>query len=49
LASSPTLERISGKYFDKCREKKSSRASYDVEAARRLWEVSEALTGLAPG
>ncbi len=49
VASSPTLERISGKYFDNCREKRSSRASYDVEAARRLWEVSERLTGIAPG
>ncbi len=49
VASSPTLERISGKYFDRCREKRSSRASYDEEAARRLWEVSEKLVGISGG
>ncbi len=49
VATSPTLVKISGKYFDKCREKPSSRASYDLEAARRLWEVSEELTGLTQG
>ena len=47
VASSPTLERISGKYFDHCREKRSSRASYDEEVARRLWEVSETMVGIS--
>lgn len=46
LASSPTLERISGKYFKRCREVRSCRLSYDPAVARRLWEVSEVLTGL---
>ncbi|MCI0658149.1 MAG: short-chain dehydrogenase, partial [Acidobacteria bacterium] len=44
LASSPTLEGVSGKYFAKGREARSSRASYDTAAARRLWEMSVSLT-----
>lgn len=47
LASSPEVESVTGKYFDKKKPIKSSEASYDTAAARRLWEVSEALTGLA--
>ncbi len=45
LATSPDLENVTGKYFSKMKEAKSSRESYDVEAARRLWQVSEDLTG----
>jgi NAD(P)-dependent dehydrogenase (short-subunit alcohol dehydrogenase family) len=44
LATSPEVEGVSGKYFVKKRAVPSSAASYDVEAARRLWEVSEELT-----
>jgi NAD(P)-dependent dehydrogenase (short-subunit alcohol dehydrogenase family) len=44
LAASPTLEGVSGKYFAKGREARSSRASYDTAAARRLWEMSVSLT-----
>jgi NAD(P)-dependent dehydrogenase (short-subunit alcohol dehydrogenase family) len=44
LASSPNVQGISGKYFARRRPEKSSEASYDLEAARRLWEVSEELT-----
>jgi NAD(P)-dependent dehydrogenase (short-subunit alcohol dehydrogenase family) len=47
LASSPEVEGVTGKYFVRCASVKSSEASYDEEAARRLWEVSEELTGLA--
>jgi retinol dehydrogenase-12 len=43
LASSPAVEGVSGQYFDKQRPVKSSPASYDVAAQRRLWEVSEQL------
>ena len=46
LASSPEVEGVSGKYFAKRRQEKSSDESYDREAARRLWEVSQELTGL---
>jgi NAD(P)-dependent dehydrogenase (short-subunit alcohol dehydrogenase family) len=47
LASSPEVEGVSGKYFDKSKAVPSSKASYDEEAARRLWEISEQITGLA--
>lgn len=48
LASSPEVEGITGKYFARRRPQKSSEASYDLEAARRLWEVSEEVTGMNP-
>lgn len=46
LASSSEVEAVSGKYFARRREEKSSDASYDRKAARQLWEVSEELSGL---
>ncbi len=46
LAGSPEVEAVSGKYFARRREEKSSDASYDRNAARQLWEVSEDLSGL---
>lgn len=48
LASSPELESITGQYFERNQPKASSRASHDEAVARRLWEVSERLTGLSP-
>jgi retinol dehydrogenase-14 len=47
LATSPEVADVSGKYFANCKPGRSSRASYDREAARRLWDVSERLAGLA--
>ena len=47
LASSPEVEGVSGQYFANSKPKTSSRASYDTAAARRLWEVSAGLVGLA--
>jgi NAD(P)-dependent dehydrogenase (short-subunit alcohol dehydrogenase family) len=44
LATSPEVEGVTGKYFYDRREKRSNRESYDLEVARRLWEVSEQLT-----
>lgn len=46
LATSEEVKEVSGKYFDKCKPKKSSKASYDREMALKLWQVSETLTGL---
>lgn len=40
LASSPAAAGQSGKYWDDCRPKPSSAASYDREAAARLWDIS---------
>ena len=47
LASAPAVERVSGRYFVDCREARSSPPSYDQGLARRLWEVSARMTGLA--
>src|SRR6266511_4131779 len=46
LASSPEVEGVNGRYFTRRRAIRSSKRSYDQDAARRLWEVSERLTGL---
>jgi NAD(P)-dependent dehydrogenase (short-subunit alcohol dehydrogenase family) len=46
LAASPEVEGITGKYFVKKRQAATSPESYDREAARRLWQVSEELSGL---
>lgn len=46
LASSPEVQGVTGKYFSKCRAVEPSRAAQDDEAARRLWELSEELTGV---
>jgi retinol dehydrogenase 14 len=46
LASSPEVEALSGRYFVKKAEARSSRVSYDERLARRLWEVSAELTNL---
>jgi NAD(P)-dependent dehydrogenase (short-subunit alcohol dehydrogenase family) len=43
LASSPEVATTSGRYFVKRKPRRSSKASYDLEAQRRLWQVSEAL------
>ena len=47
LAASPELEGVTGKYFSKGRSAKSSRESYDENAAERLWNVSAELTKLS--
>ena len=47
LAVSSEVEGISGQYFSKCKTVHSSKASYDREAATRLWQVSEELTHLS--
>jgi retinol dehydrogenase-14 len=40
LASDPSVEGVSGKYFIDQEPTRSSDASYDTEAAARLWEIS---------
>jgi NAD(P)-dependent dehydrogenase (short-subunit alcohol dehydrogenase family) len=47
LACSPDVEGVTGKYFTRCRPRRSSAASYDMTAAARLWDVSAQMTGLA--
>jgi NAD(P)-dependent dehydrogenase (short-subunit alcohol dehydrogenase family) len=47
LASSPDVSGVTGKYFSKKREEKSSDESYDEAVALRLWNVSMVLAGLS--
>jgi NAD(P)-dependent dehydrogenase (short-subunit alcohol dehydrogenase family) len=47
LASSTEVEGISGKYFIDCKPSQSSPISYDLSQAKRLWQISEALTGFS--
>jgi NAD(P)-dependent dehydrogenase (short-subunit alcohol dehydrogenase family) len=46
LASSPEVEGLSGKYFSHGKPVSSSPESYDETTGRRLWEISERLTGI---
>jgi len=49
LASSPSVEGVSGKFFSsKGAETTSSKLSYDEAAAKRLWDESARLTHLEP-
>lgn len=49
LATSPEVEGISGKYFDKKRESRSSRVSLEEEPQELLWKMSADLTGIDAG
>jgi retinol dehydrogenase-14 len=46
LASSSEVEGVTGQYFANKKITKSSPASYDINTARRLWDLSVSLTGL---
>ena len=48
LATSPTLEGVSGRYFEGVEEKDSSPFSRDVAAQDRLWALSLSLLKLPP-
>jgi NAD(P)-dependent dehydrogenase (short-subunit alcohol dehydrogenase family) len=43
LASAPEVEGVTGKYFDKCREREPSAAARNDADAERLWKESERL------
>jgi len=47
LATSPAVAGVTGTYFVDKRVRNSSRASRDVAAAQRLWQISAHLTGWA--
>ncbi len=46
LATSPEVEGVTGRYFVRRRDTRSSVASYDEATARRLWDVSAEMVGL---
>jgi len=45
LSSSPAVEGVTGKYFRRNREVPSADISYDEDAAKKLWDLSIAMTG----
>ncbi|MCD6400483.1 MAG: SDR family oxidoreductase [Anaerolineales bacterium] len=46
LATSPEVKGVSGKYFVDKKAAPSDRATYDLETARRLWDLSVEITGV---
>ena len=46
LATSPEVEGVTGKFFDKSREKRAAEEADDVEKAKKLWEISEKMVGM---
>jgi NAD(P)-dependent dehydrogenase (short-subunit alcohol dehydrogenase family) len=46
-ALAPELESVTGRYFDKLKDKPPTKPARDPEAARRLWEVSQQLVDSA--
>jgi NAD(P)-dependent dehydrogenase (short-subunit alcohol dehydrogenase family) len=48
LATAPEVANVTGKYYSRSAERQSSPASHDRDAAKRLWEMSERMTGIAP-
>jgi NAD(P)-dependent dehydrogenase (short-subunit alcohol dehydrogenase family) len=46
LASSPDVEGVSGTYFSDRKEIEAKKIAHDPATRRRLWEISEDLTGL---
>ena len=47
LAASPDVADVTGEYFANCGKRQPSRAARDDRLARRLWDRSEDLVGLA--
>lgn len=45
VATAPELDGVSGRYFDDKKERAPAPFAIDDDAARRLWALSEALTG----
>ena len=48
LSASPDVEGVSGKYFVDSAPRASNPASYDLDTARKLWEVTKELVGVDP-
>jgi hypothetical protein len=45
VATSLEMAGVSGRFFLRCRERKSCQISYDTEVAARLWSISKTLCG----
>ena len=48
LVLDPALERATGKYFERMKERASSQGYYDQHKAAELWETSAELVRLLP-
>lgn len=48
LASSSEVHGITGRYFDDCKPKMSSKQSYDESLASKLWDLTVELSGMQP-
>jgi len=46
LVADPQLDGVTGRYYDRTQEARADEQAYDPAARRRLWELSERLTGL---
>jgi NAD(P)-dependent dehydrogenase (short-subunit alcohol dehydrogenase family) len=46
LVVDTALEGVTGRYFDRTRESRANPQAYDADARRRLWDLSEELTGV---
>lgn len=49
VATSPDLDGVTGQYFEARRQARAHQQAYDSEARRRLWQLSEELTGTGEG
>jgi retinol dehydrogenase 13 len=48
LAAAPEMEGVSGRFFNLTIKEKPAKHALDPELGRKVWEISEALTGLEP-
>lgn len=46
LVADPELDGVSGRYFERTSESRANDQAYDPDARRRLWNLSEELTGV---
>jgi hypothetical protein len=46
LIADPELDGVSGRYFDCLREARANPQAYEPDVRRRLWQLSEELTGV---
>ncbi len=46
LASAPDIETTTGEYFEKKSVKKTKTETYDMDAAKKLWDISKTYVGL---
>ncbi len=47
LSTSAEVEGVTGRYFTRCKPRRSSAVSYDRATAAELWRVSSSMTGLS--